>query len=962
MGPVNARSLQDVKLNHDEGNREERPGRFLITRAPIGQHVKMFRQLKTPSSHVKERAYPKQVNQEGDAQRYGELKAINKDETIFAAYDKAEMRKAKIMIVANSEFVHTSKSLFWPDVIMLAAVDLDLLQSVSMAIGVQRETDMNTIPVVFAGINDHLHRRGFLSKLREPTAAENAVWPAIKDILESMGEVVDAMKEGSFTKTTLRVVFALSPGYAYLPDGLKFVYAIVALLSEGKYDVLISAPNRMIEMEKLRPLAAELPAGWSDISNALRGFKDHALHMLVLDEVLGLELSNFSRQLKLKPGIGDDHRVIIAMSNDLWFRGMEAAAERERRKNSQETRAHLEALVLRTKREANQWLHLTPRVAELGADAFEQGPVMIKKIHAYLLKEVNMAENAEEKTAEFVNRVCQATLETFWTEKVKGEEGFERTDSMLEGLGAGWTASILAGVYPKLSRYLIKEFLQIVVEVSIVELLALFVTFGAESFVKGPVILLTEGIQNLRLDGLLTLIAITHGNLGGLMKLTRYPEQMIENVQKFDEKKATDSWNKIRDLRHTLIQYLLHQNRFGTGEDETMEREEDVRRHVGAMPLLTDLSLAIRTVIYGPAVTFAFPDVKVEAYRRSVLHLNIISAVDGSALNWCEQHVLRELMSEDLLFAKISELEMTVINFDDHFRDRMGEVERGHIEVFLKLWNLRPYDKTNGELTRVPRLTAAYHKVREEMKDWGDYEKLSEEIPEFPLIRRMLLGAVSIVQTPRLRAFETNERRLEKFVGTMDPYFVGRNAAVLQYTRFAYTDQATRRRINNAATPKPGGFDEEWARLDLAPMKMRGRTELPEASLILTSEKPELTVGGTLQTKTFLAPFGCEEIKVVHGEEEDESAGILIIPKFPERAETGKRGPSSSEKDTSEGDDGQGGSRRTEEPMQQGNDRADREDDRASTGGISSLDFNFLSNFENNADTLEAAEPADEGT
>ena len=49
------------------------------------------------------------------------------------------------------------------------------------------------------------------------------MWPAIKDILESMGEVVDATKEGSFTKVTPRVVFALSPGYAYLPDGLKFV-------------------------------------------------------------------------------------------------------------------------------------------------------------------------------------------------------------------------------------------------------------------------------------------------------------------------------------------------------------------------------------------------------------------------------------------------------------------------------------------------------------------------------------------------------------------------------------------------------------------------------------------------------------------------------------------------------------------------------------------------------------------
>ena len=82
---------------------------------------------------------------------------------------------------------------------------------------------------------------------------------------------------------------------------------------------------------------------------------------------------------------------------------------------------------------------------------------MIRKIHEYLVKEVNMAENAEEKAAEFVNRVCQVTLETFRTQKVKEEEGFERTDSMLEGMGAGWTASFLLKIYPKLSRYLIKE-------------------------------------------------------------------------------------------------------------------------------------------------------------------------------------------------------------------------------------------------------------------------------------------------------------------------------------------------------------------------------------------------------------------------------------------------------------------------------------------------------------------------
>ena len=114
---------------------------------------------------------------------------------------------------------------------------------------------------------------------------------------------------------------------------------------------------------------------------------------------------------------------------------------------------------------------------------------------------------------------------------------------------------------------------------------------------------------------------------------------MKENLKKFNMKRFTDSWTKVRDVRHTLIQYLLQQNRFGTGEDKTNEKEEDMRRHAGGMPLLTDLSLAMRTdplslirgttefvtMIHGPAVTFAVPDVKVEeAYRRSVLHLNLI--------------------------------------------------------------------------------------------------------------------------------------------------------------------------------------------------------------------------------------------------------------------------------------------------------------------------------------------------
>ena len=94
--------------------------------------------------------------------------------------------------------------------------------------------------------------------------------------------------------------------------------------------------------------------------------------------------------------------------------------------------------------------------------------------------------------------------------------------------------------------------------------------------------------------------------------------------------------------------------------------------------------------------------------------------------------------------------------------------------------------------------------------------------------------------------------------------------------------------------------------------------------------------------------------------EEDQSAGRLIIPKFQERARGGEQGLSKS-REKSEGYDGQGGSRRSEEPKQQDPDQAEKEDNKASTGGVSSLDFNFLNDFENGADALETTEPADEG-
>ena len=61
--------------------------------------------------------------------------------------------------------------------------------------------------------------------------------------------------------------------------------------------------------------------------------------------------------------------------------------------------AHLEALVLRAKHVSKKKLTLYSRIGAVGADAFERGPPMITKIHAYIFKAM---DGREDKKTEFV--------------------------------------------------------------------------------------------------------------------------------------------------------------------------------------------------------------------------------------------------------------------------------------------------------------------------------------------------------------------------------------------------------------------------------------------------------------------------------------------------------------------------------------------------------------------------------
>ena len=194
----------------------------------------------------------------------------------------------------------------------------------------------------------------------------------------------------------------------------------------------------------------------------------------------------------------------------------------------------------------------------------------------------------------------------------------------------------------------------------------------------GPAYMFSRGVGTLRIDGYLTLVLLAHGELTAFHRLMKYGEPL--SVRKAHPSIETYSLKCAAGLKTLLVEYLLMQNRYLTGKERHTKTREEMREAIGGLPLLIDLCLAVRsdpvgmirglgelvTCIYGPAVTYAFPDPLVMAYRLSVVHVSLISILDGAALNCCRQEDLRAQMSETVLFGKVKDPELVVCNFRDN--------------------------------------------------------------------------------------------------------------------------------------------------------------------------------------------------------------------------------------------------------------------------------------------------------
>ena len=896
MGPINYRPL---KLLGSLGLITEPPKhRTSIARVRLATpaQLKVVDKLLNPGSmELPDAAY--EGSKLAEDPRYGKPCGSTQLAKTLAVYDRADPAAARVVIVAGSDFEGTSPKLFWPETLIYSLPGAELNQMLTLVVAIKSEMPCEPELLLFAGMNDHLHAVGLLEQLKgDENPPSRKIWEAIQVLFAAMNEVQENVVSRFGSKT--KVVFTTSPGYANMPPALQFVYAVLILIAEGnEWRILMAAPNRELEPSNLRLRKSELAAAWADISHALRGFYGLADILIVLDEVLLLEISNFARQLKFNPVIRDDHPAISQLTARLWFRSMDvkitnstskSRVPSNERRNVAETEKQLESMKYRLTQENGWWPFLTPRLENATNKTREEAPPLVKQVWSFLEKQLELAETRDMTVARFVSAANEVTIGGFWREHAKGELRTRRDYEVLKFLSPCWEKEFTAGMFGTTAT-IFGAFVQEILGMPISLLLALYLVYPRYLFNMGPAYMFSRGVETLRVDGYLALLLLTHGELVSFHRLMEYGEPL--SMGRVHSSIETSSYKCAAGLKTLLVQYLMMQNRHMTGEDENPTSREEWKKTNRGMPLLTDLCLAMRsdpmgiirgledvvTCIYGPAVTYAFPDPLVTTYRHSVTHLSLISILDGTALNWCQQEVLRGRMSNTVLFGKVKDAELIVCNFRGQMQCRMGGKREGPIEMYPKFWNLNPLTADGREILRIPAWKECFALVKRELETIMEKEILPATMPEFPIVRRMTLGMNSPLVFPSIMARMTTEEMQKDFTDGWDPLFIGYTAAVYFHTSEAKVNSWTTRAKKMRGSQPPGyevrkvlrALEQEGLE-NMLPIWDDGRMIVMEGHVALVDDMK-------FATRKYRAPYGLEQVEVRQEGKELDAAGQLHV-------------------------------------------------------------------------------------
>ena len=331
-----------------------------------------------------------------------------------------------------------------------------------MAISVQRCPSIDPQVMIRAGSNDHLQSRGLLARLTDGSVLSNEVMgEAVMTLFSALTEVQIAVQQ-RLKRNAIKIVFVLSPGYAALPEPLQFVYAMVTTIAEGRFDVIVPAPNRSVDHDITILFALNFLLSGRTFQTPSRGLKSIAQLVWCWTKSF-VGAVQLRLVVKLRPGTDENHVLVHQMANDLWFRQINYvtnAQERIDRRNLTSLEEDLMALALRTKPHTNSWLYLSPRLCILGENAFEHSPAVIKEIHVHLKNLLIERELPGGKMLQLRQDVNTMSLDKFQSDVLTTKAQYERSGAILGGMGVGWTPSFLSTCYPRASRNLIASFVK----------------------------------------------------------------------------------------------------------------------------------------------------------------------------------------------------------------------------------------------------------------------------------------------------------------------------------------------------------------------------------------------------------------------------------------------------------------------------------------------------------------------
>ena len=184
----------------------------------------------------------------------------------------------------------------------------------------------------------------------------------------------------------------------------------------------------------------------------------------------------------------------------------------------------------------------------------------------------------------FVTDGNEVTIGGFWMELAKGKLKTRKNHEILRFLSPCWEKKYLNKVFYS-GDTIFEAFLQELLNLPINLLLALYLVYPMYLFNMGPAYMFSRGVGTLRIDGCLTLGLLTHGELSAFHRLIKYGEPL--SVRKAHPNVETYSYKCAAGLKTLLVEYLLMQNRYLTGEERNPKTREEVRDANGGILLLT---------------------------------------------------------------------------------------------------------------------------------------------------------------------------------------------------------------------------------------------------------------------------------------------------------------------------------------------------------------------------------------